>query len=104
MDAHADLHARIDHLCERAREDCGHELEREMNELLSEGYARALLDERRAVEMDERVVELLLRPDERRAQELRSLTEERRAAARAAERLRDHLAVMHERYRSLRAA
>jgi hypothetical protein len=103
MDPHADLHGRIDRLCERARVRIDGELVDEMNDVLSEGYARALLADRRVVELDERVVDVLLRPDVRRARELRALTEERRAAARAVARLRARLAAMHEQYLALRA-
>jgi hypothetical protein len=67
----------------------------------SEGYALALLDDRRICQIDERVVEALVGSDERGA-DLRALAAEGRAARRAVERLRAELAVMHDRYLALR--
>jgi hypothetical protein len=101
MDPHADLHARIAGLCRRTEDDGTPGLAEAMNDLLSEGYARALLEERRIGEIEERVVELLMSSAER--DELRSLTAERRAASLAVERLRAELAAMHDRYVALRA-
>jgi hypothetical protein len=103
MDPYADLHARIEELCERAVRGVDGDLALEMNDLLSEGYARALLAEQEVVAMDERVVEALLQPDPDRARELRALTAQRHATARAVERLREHLDTMHARYLALRA-
>lgn len=101
MDSHAELLARIDGLCRRAEEGSANELAAEMNDLLSEGYARALLEERRIGQLEEHVVEVLLGSHERR--ELQALADERRAASRAVEGLRARLALMHDRYLALRA-
>ena len=76
-DCYAELHERIDALCERARRGGGPELLEAMNEVLSEGYARALLDERRIAAGGHC------------------------AGARSVQRLRAHLADMHERYLAL---
>ena len=98
MDPHAELHARIERLCRRADAEQGTGVLEEMDRLLSEGYARALLEERRVGELDERLVELVADPDGGGGHELRSLAGQRRTAASAVERLRAHLAVMHHRY------
>lgn len=103
MDPHADLHARIDRLWERASAWAPGAVADEINDLLSEGYARALMAEQRIVALDERVTELLMRPDTRDAGTLRSLTSERRSAARDVERLRSRLAAVHDRYLALTA-
>jgi hypothetical protein len=102
MDPYADLHARIDRACERAAVACGPELVEEMNALLSEGYANALMDERRLVELDERAVEALMTDEGRPGGRLRALRDERHALAHAIAGLREHLADMHERYLALR--
>jgi hypothetical protein len=101
--AHADLHARIDRLCERARSGADARLAGEMNDLLSEGYARALLDESRIVALDERVVDALMTPADGRGEAFEMLVAERRAAARAVECLRRRLDAMHEQYLALDA-
>ena len=98
MDTYAELHARIERLCRRADAEEGSEVLEEMDRLLSEGYARALLEEQRVGELDARLVALVVDADGGRAHELSSLAEQRRTAAGAVERLRAHLAVMHHRY------
>ena len=96
MGGYTDLHERIDRLCERARTRPCPQLVDEMNDVLSEGYARALSDERRLVGLEERLVELLLADE--RPPELRTVAEQRREAARCVAALRNDLARMHEHF------
>ena len=96
MDPYVDLHERIDRLCERARTEPDQRLVAEMNDVLSEGYARALLDERHVVALEERLVELLLAPE--RSPALRSMAEERHAASRRITCLRERLADMQAQF------
>jgi hypothetical protein len=103
MEPHADLYARLDRTCARARAGVGGDLVQELNDLLSEGYARALLDERRLVRLDERLVDVLLGAGGRHAPEVRSLVDERRRAAHTVSRLRARLDAVHQQYDALRA-
>jgi hypothetical protein len=97
MDGHQDLHARIDQLCARAaRDGADPEVVEEINDVLSEGYARALVAERALVALNERLVELVLASGERPEQQIRAVAEERRVAADLVERLRARLANLHE--------
>jgi hypothetical protein len=103
MNAAAELLARIDRVCQRVATAASHEAADELNDLLSEGYACALMTEQHIVALDERVVELLMRPDGHDGPLLRALTVERHAAAQSVERLRHRLAAVHDHYVSLTA-
>jgi hypothetical protein len=83
VDDHEDLRSRIEDLCARADQPGGEDgLTAEMNALLSEGYARALLAEHGLTALG---------------------AEERQAAARAILRLRAGLSAMHERFLTISA-
>lgn len=96
MEQHTDLHRRIERLCAAARTSPTPEVVAEMNDVLSEGYAQALHDERCALALEERISEMLVATE--RSPELGDVALQRRATAHAAERLREHLAVMHEQF------
>jgi hypothetical protein len=104
MDAYCELRARIDRLCALAsRPDADRALADELNDALSEGYARVLATEQQVVDVEERLVDLVLRGEEGRSRELAALDAKRRALARRAERLRDDLDRMHGCFVMLRA-
>ena len=104
MDPNAELIARIDRLCALAcRPDADPALVGEINDALSEGYARVLTTEQQLAESEERLVDLLLGGDDRRGGELAALDAKRRALARQATCLRRRLARMHDRFVALNA-
>jgi hypothetical protein len=99
VDQYGDLHARIEALRDRVEHDGSKpDVLAEINDVLSEGYARAMSGEQRLAALNEWLVEVLLGPDERRARELRAVADERRVAARSIARLRAELADMHDRF------
>jgi len=104
MDPHADLDARIDGAFRRARESHDQDVVDEMNDLLSEGYAMALRDEQRLMELEQRMVDALLSHEPGRDRDVGVLLDEMRCVARTVARLRARLASMHERYLALRAS
>jgi hypothetical protein len=97
-----DLLARIDRLSARTDGACVEPRDiAEMNDVLSEGFARALADEARLDQLEQRLAELLSGVASGRARELRHITVEWRATERDVSRLRSRLAVMHERFIAL---
>lgn len=97
MDTFAELDERIGRLCSRASSgEAGPGLAEEMDATLSEGYARALMMERDLVELDERLVDIMLAGDDRRAAEMALVDARRRAIGRRTERLREQLTRMHD--------
>jgi hypothetical protein len=104
MDAYDEFRARIDRLCARAaRPDADRALAEELNDALSEGYAHVLATEQQVVDVEERLVDLVLQGDEDRSRDLAVLDAKRRALGLRAERLRDDLARMHECFVTLSA-
>jgi hypothetical protein len=102
MHRHGELQARIDALCDRAREaHADQALLVEMEYVLSEGYACALAAEAEIVRLGRRVKELIDHLDERQAPAIRRLGAERRALEQSAARLRARLAVMQSRFADL---
>jgi hypothetical protein len=96
------LHDRLDALCERAaRRGDDAAVMAEMNDLLSEGYARALLAEARLIALEERLTDRIADLSAGRVEEVRLLAGEHRAAERAVTRLRARLADVHERFLAL---
>jgi hypothetical protein len=96
MGDHAHLEQRIDELSARA--DAGREpgLLAEMEDLLSEGYARALADESLLRQLDRRLDALFENVNPADATEIRRLASERRRIAERVQRLRQGLARMQE--------
>ena len=87
----ADLEQRIETLSERAAARPDPAILAEMEDTLSEGYARALTAEGRMKQLDQRLEDALDRAD---AAEIRSVARERQQLARRVERLRTRLITM----------
>jgi hypothetical protein len=105
MDDFRRLHDRIDLVCERARgaaSDPG--VMAEMNDVLSEGYAEALLAEARLMRLEERLADEIATVSPGRADAVRSLANQYRSAEQALAALRVHLSAMHDRFVALGGA
>jgi hypothetical protein len=75
----------------------------EINDVLCEGFARALAEEARLDQLEQRVSDLLSEVAVGRAAELRTLTLEWRRTERSVDSLRSRLAIVHERFIALAA-
>lgn len=96
------LHARIDRACERAQRAAGDPAAMaEMNDVLSEGYAEALLAEAELMRIEERLADQIGRVSHGRAEAVRRLMSQQRTAERAVAGLRAHLAVTQDRFVAL---
>ena len=105
MDDFRALHDRIERACEGARGGRRDPmLIAEMNNVLSEGYAEALLAEAELMRLEERLADAIdcLAPG--RAAAVRRLAREQRSVERAVARLRSHLALMHDEFVALGGA
>jgi hypothetical protein len=88
MRDHDDLHRRLDAVATRSRVHM-----RELEELLTEGYARALAGEAQSRRLERRLEELLpVIDDPAAAKEARRLTLQRRTVDQAVRELREKLA------------
>jgi hypothetical protein len=98
MSEHGDLHRRLDALRSRAAEgEADERVLAEMEDLLSEGYARALAGEGRSRRLEHRLEMLLPRMEESAvAKEARRLALQRRNLDEAVRKLRAKLASMRE--------
>ncbi len=96
MGDHAHLEQRIDELSARADAGREPELLAEMEDLLSEGYARALADESVLRQLDRRLEALFESMSPGDATEIRRLASERRRLAERVWHLRQRLARMQE--------
>ena len=105
MQRTTDLLERLDALVARAsdaeRRDPGL---RELEDVLSVGYAGALAGEARMLRLEEQLGELLDTADERRARDLRLIVREHRSLERSVGRLRDALARLQARFVALGGA
>ena len=104
MQEFAALLARIDSLTARTAQSSGEAPLREIEHLLSEGYAEALAGEARLVRLEHALEELLDGGDESRARELRELVRDYRQLERAVAALRSALAAMHGEFVALGGA
>lgn len=100
-----DLLGRIAAMRERTRTaHVGTALLEEIEAVLCEGYAEALLGEGRLVRLEGRLDEILDRGDESRASELRLIVREHRTVEAAVTRLRAALAAIHDEFVALGGA
>jgi uncharacterized coiled-coil protein SlyX len=98
MDDLQALHERLDEICARADDPA---VLPELNDVLSEGYARALLAEAQLMRLEERLLDRITARVPDRRDEVQQLAGEHRTAEETVARLRRRLADAHERFHAL---
>jgi uncharacterized coiled-coil protein SlyX len=99
------LHDRIERISQLAgRPAAAPGVIAELNDVLSEGYAEALLAEERLIRLEERLADGIESTGPNRAEDVRRLATEYRTTTRQVAELRALLAALHERFLALQGA